>query len=242
MQVRLISKTSGAVGTEYEGRSIDEIIVGKARISSSREVNELFDEPYKLLRHCLLEGHFSIFELGNLGIEITTSRAMGRELLRHTKQVGVTELSQRYKQITEIEPIELRLQSKYNRQSSTEVTNDYPLDSLIESIREVYSFLVYQGVARETARFILPEATQTTIIMNFRIREVITFLNVRLHKTAQKEIRLIAQAIKEIMLQECPIISKALYNFEYAEEIHILDRMILEKYKVFGIIKDKIKL
>ena len=88
MLVRLISKTTGAIGTEYEAKSIDEIIVGIARISSSRDINELFVEPEKLIRHCLLNGHYSIFEMANLTFEITTSRAMGRELLRHFKQVG----------------------------------------------------------------------------------------------------------------------------------------------------------
>ena len=102
MQVRLISKTTGAIGTEYESKSLDEITVGIARLSSSREINELFNEPYKLIRHCLLNGHWSIFATTNLVFEIITSRAMGRELLRHYS-IRPQELSQRYAQITEFE-------------------------------------------------------------------------------------------------------------------------------------------
>ena len=93
--------------------------------------------------------------------------------------------------------------------------------------------------AKETARFILPESARTKLYFNFRIRELITFLNARLHKTAQKEIRLIAEQIRDIFIQECPIISEALFNFDNAYEVPILDRIVLEKYKVYNERKNK---
>lgn len=70
---------------------------------------------------------------------------------------------------------------------------------------------------------VLPETTQTRLIFNGTIRDWITTLNQRLHKTAQKEVRVIAQAIKDEFIKQCPIIAKALYNFEFSEEMHILD-------------------
>jgi thymidylate synthase (FAD) len=237
MQVRLISKTVGVIGTEYQDRSIDSIIVGIARLSSSRDVTELFDEPEKLLRHCIMNSHWSIFTMANLTFEITTSRAMGRELLRHLKGTDLQEASLRYSEASEFEPIELRMQSKSNRQSSTEICSDEKLqlmvDSHVQNSEVLYKELLNQGVARETARFILPESTQTKLIMNGSIRSWITTLNQRLHKTAQKECRLIAEAIRDIFISECPIIASALFNFECAYEVHILDRLVLEKYKVF---------
>jgi thymidylate synthase (FAD) len=245
MQVRLISKTAGQAGTEYEGKSLDEIIVGIARLSSSREVNELFDEPYKLIRHCILEQHWSIFGMANLSFEIITSRAMGRELLRHSS-IKPQEFSQRYAEVTEFEEVELRLQSQNNRQSSTVVIDDFEVNfevrQHLEKTRGFYSKLLQLGVAKETARLILPETTQTKLIMNGGIREWITTLNQRLHKTAQKEIRLPAEAIRDILIQECPQISKALFNFEYAYDIHILERVVLEKYKVFDTVKNQLNL
>lgn len=236
MNVRLISKTSGLVGTEYENKSLDEIITGIARLSSSRDANELFDAPEKLLRHCIMNGHWSIFQMVNLTFEIETSRAIGREYLRHWS-IKPQEASLRYSEATKFEPIELRQQSKNNRQSSTEVINHSDLNLIIsehlELTETLYQNLLNQGVSRETARFILPETTQTKLIMNGSVREWITTLNQRLHKTAQKEARLIAEAIRDIFIQECPIISEALFNFECAYEVHILDRLVLEKYKVF---------
>ena len=245
MNVRLITKTSGVIGTEYYNRTIDDIIVGQARVSSNREINELFAEPEKLLRHCILNQHWSIFELANLGFEIKTSRAMGRELIRHFKMVGGGEFSQRYSESMNYEDIELRTQSKQNRQSSVDIIEDeelrHEVNFAINSSRESYNNLLSKGVAKECARFVLTENTSTTIYMNFRIRELITFLNARLHKTAQKEIRLIAEQMRDTMIKECPIISNALFNFDNAYDIHILERVVLEKYKIYDQIINKIK-
>lgn len=241
MQVRLLTKTFGVEGTEYYNHSIDEVIVGLARLSSSRDVNTLFDNPSRLLRHCLLEGHWSIFNMANLTFEIKTSRAMGRELLRHGAHVGLQEFSQRYAEATIFEPIELRRQSKSNRQSTDEifVSEEEIHDGLtakelvnysVEESYNDYLALLEAGVGKECARFVLPETTQTTLNMNFRVRELITMLNVRLHKTAQKEIRLVAESLKDVFIQECPVISEALFNFEHAYDVHVLDQLILEKY------------
>lgn len=256
MKVRLLTKTTGAIGTEYENKSIDEIIVGIARLSSSRETNELFDEPHKLLRHCLNNGHWSVFATANLGFEITTSRAIGRELLRHWS-LAPQELSQRYKAISEFEPIEIREQSKNNRQSSTEVFDPVmpykyltengcnekfsaseAIDDVLKNTKLTYLSLIEAGVAKECARMILPETTQTVLIFNGKIRDWITTLNQRLHSTAQKECRLVAEAIRDIFIQECPIISKMLYSFEDAYDCHILERVFLEKYGVYEMVKN----
>ncbi|QLF85071.1 thymidylate synthase [Nostoc phage YongM] len=252
MQVRLIARTTGVENTEYYGKSIDEIITGIARISSSREINELFEEPHKLLRHCILNGHWSVFTESNLIFEIVTSRAMGRELLRHWS-IRPQEFSQRYAEITKFEEIEIRKQSKNNRQSSTEIfdpvlygneqlnleikASDIVRDAL-DYCQGAYKTLINAGVARESARYILPETTETRLIMNGTVREWITTLNQRLHQTAQKECRLIAESIRDFLLVECPIICKALYNFEDAYYIHILERVTLEKYGVYKMIKD----
>ena len=249
MKVRLLTKTEGAKGTEYEGKTIDEIIVGIARCSSSREANELFSEPHKLLRHCLNHSHWSVFGEANLGFEITTSRAIGRELLRHWS-LAPQELSQRYKSISEFEPIELRMQSADNRQSSTvvfdpsiqpvygQINASREIIAHLDSTQELYQKLLDAGVARECARMILPETTETVLIFNGKIRDWITTLNQRLHKTAQKECRLVAEEIRDIFIEECPVISKMLYNFEDAYECHILERVLLEKYGVYGMIKE----
>ena len=230
MKVEIVSKTQG-VGN-FEGKSLDELIVGQARVSTSRELNELFDEPHKLLRHCILNQHWSIFTLSNIGFKIETSRAMGRELLRHGIMTGVTEFSQRYSGNIEFEDVDVREQAESNRQSSTSFLTSFTNEQVEEQFGSAYNNLIKRGAARECARMFLPECTKTTIYMNFRVRELITFLNARLHHTAQKEIRLVAEEIKQIFIKECPIISMCLFNFEHAEKFHILEQVVLEKYKL----------
>lgn len=266
MQARLIGRTEGFAGTEYAGRSIDEIIVGIARISSSRETNELFSEPEKLLRYLLLNSHFSPFEMANLTFEVKTSRAIGRELIRH-KSLGIQEISGRYVATAGFEDIEFRLQAKNNRQSSTDKVGKviYEEETLgdegpfqfeycandatelnmtmgdaacnLSNIYETYKLLLEQGVARETARMILPETAQTTLIFNGTVRSWITLLNVRLHETAQKECRLVAESIRDTFIKECPIIANSLFNFQDAYTIHVLDQLVLEKWGCLDMVR-----
>jgi thymidylate synthase (FAD) len=232
MQVELVSKTAG-YSPEFENKTIDEILVGIARVSTSKNGQDLFKEPYKLLRHCLLNGHWSVFTMASMTFKIKTSRAIAREILRH-KASNFQEYSQRYSKVLDLEPIELRLQTPNNRQSShliieDEFLNDKLNDHLAKTLG-LYGELLDNAVSRDTARFILPETAATTIYFHATIREIITFLNVRLHNTAQKEIILIAEEIKEIFIKECPIVSAALNYFKDAYNIHILDQLILQRH------------
>jgi thymidylate synthase (FAD) len=137
-------------------------------------------------------------------------------------------------EIARIESVELRQQASSNRQSSDCVINSPELNQLaklaIDHAVGAYNQLVQAGVARECARMVLPEAAQTKIIMNGTIREWITTLNQRLHKTAQKEMRQVAAAIAEQLKQQCPLISRMLFDFEHADEIPIIDQLTLAKY------------
>lgn len=218
-----------------------------------------YDNIEVLCRYCHLAHHKSSGDYG--AVKPKTTRALkipSYSKIKSVKYIGLEDTfdlhidhashnyvanglvvhnSQRYVEIDSFESIELRLQSRNNRQSSTDIIEDQELISLandaVDSSVEVYKKLLASGVARECARLVLPETAQTKLIMNGTIREWITTLNQRLHKTAQKECRLVAEAIRDIFIRECPITSQALFNFEYAYDIHILDRLVLEKYKVF---------
>lgn len=228
MQVKLISKTVG-VG-DFEKRTIDELILGQARISSSRK--DLFSQPERLLRHFVVNQHWSVFSMADLGFQVVTSRAMSHELIRHWS-LDFQEFSQRYSPVTYCEPIELREKSKARQSSSTLLTKPlrYDPNQVAGMLLEVYHEFLTNGVSPETARFILPETTQTKLNVKGDLRSWITFLNARLHKTAQKEIRLIAEGIRDIFIDECPIIAQCFYDFENAYEVPFLDRIVLEKYK-----------
>jgi thymidylate synthase (FAD) len=241
MKVQLITITSGYKESEYQGKTLEEIIVAIARRSSPRD--DKFSQPDKLLRHCIVQGHWSIFDQVHLGFEIETSRAIGRQLLRHWS-IKPQEFSQRYAPVVEFEDIEIREQSKKNRQSSSQpidVSVEFfgsliHVNDLVKHLTQLcfdgYSKMVEIGVAREVARAILPECAKTNLVMTGSLRSWITFLSVRLHKNTQKECREVAIAIKDYLIAECPIISKTLFNFEFAYEVQILEQLILEKHGV----------
>lgn len=221
MKTKLISVTQG-IG-EYNGKTAEEIIVYAARVSSDRE--DKFESPDKLLAYCIKNKHWSIFETAYVTFEIETSRAIGRQLLRH-RSATFQEFSQRYSEVTEFEEIELRKQGLTNRQSSEEVFNpdilfndggegfkvkaNLEIQDGLDIVSELYQKLLKAGVAKETARMILPECTKTKMYMTNNLRNWIHFVEVRDSSHAQKEIVLIAKEIKEQLKEQFPNIAKAL--------------------------------
>ena len=203
-------------------------IVEVARVSSSRKNKK--DKPEGLLSYLVRHKHWSPFEHGHATFEIETSKAIGIQLIRH-RSFSFQEFSQRYQDVNRLdtifEPIELRSQCEDNRQSSVKVINpdlkrkyngggvkNYSADRVVKNFLEdahtLYNDLLEAGVARETARMVLPLATTTKIHMTGSIRSWIHFLELRDDEHAQKEIQLIAKEIKRIFISEFPIISKAL--------------------------------
>jgi len=209
------------VGLKVMTPDAEQNIVEIARVSSSRQ--DKSQAPEGLINYLIQNKHWSPFEHGSMTFEIETSKAIGIQLIRH-RSFTFQEFSQRYAVVTDIEPIELRKQATNNRQSSTEVFNPLinnllfivqkPASEVIDTYNRLgeilYKDLLNAGVARECARMVLPMATSTTIFMTGTIRSWIHFLQIRDDEHAQKEIRLIAKDIKEIIVKELPIISNAL--------------------------------
>src|SRR6478609_8479775 len=121
MQVRLVSITKPEIKTEDGSRLLtaEELIVFCARVSNPN--NQLnVDTADKLINYCIKNKHWSIFDQVNMGIEVTTSKAVGIQILRHWS-IKPQEFSQRYAEVVDIEPIELRKQGATNRQVGDEV-------------------------------------------------------------------------------------------------------------------------
>jgi thymidylate synthase (FAD) len=195
----------------------EENIVEIARVSSSRKDKR--EKPEGLINYLIKHKHWSPFEHSYMTFEIETSKAIAIQLLRH-RSFTFQEFSQRYQDVNLIsdkgifEPVELRWQATSNRQSSTDPINSSILDGKVAMVlaacEQLYNNLIESGVSRETARFILPMATKTTLHMTGSIRSWIHFLQIRDDAHAQKEIQLIAKAIKAVFLDELPLISNAL--------------------------------
>ena len=214
MKVTLLNVTQNA----------EDHIVEVARVSSSRKNKK--DKPEGLLRYLVQHKHWSPFEHGHATFEIETSKAIGIQLIRH-RSFSFQEFSQRYQDVNRLgdifEPIELRSQCEDNRQSSVEIIDPWifkndqfqgkaskVIDDYLKQSHNLYNELLNAGVARETARMVLPLATTTKIHMTGSIRSWIHFLELRDDEHAQKEIQIVAKEIKKHFKEQFPIISGAL--------------------------------
>lgn len=185
-----------------------------ARVSNpSNQLNT--ETGPRLLAYCIRHGHWSVFEQAAMTVEITTSRAIAAQILRH-RSFAFQEFSQRYAKVAQTEPVELRKQAASNRQSSTDVVKDEVINGKLRGIlgqaQHVYEQLLEAGVARECARMVLPLATSTTLYMTGSVRSWIHYFQVRCDEHTQKEHRLVAEEIREIFKTQFPATSEALWT------------------------------
>lgn len=212
MKVELVAKTLPLI----DQVSQEDFSVYIARIGKVKS------NPEKLLKYLLKNKHLSPLEHTYFTFKIETSLAIGRELLRH-RSFTFQERSLRYEESIGFEPIEIRKEHPTNRQSSTDVFNpiiitdvttpqnptaDFGIKVILKLITDLYQEMINRGVAKECARMILPSCTTTTILMTGNIRSWLTFLDLRDHETAQKEMQLIAQEISNQLVSEIPLTIK----------------------------------
>jgi thymidylate synthase (FAD) len=174
----------------------------------------------RLLRYCIEHQHWSVFEHAHMTLEIETSLAIATQILRHRSFVFQS-FSQRYNSPIaaglEFEPIELRKQAEKNRQSSTEPVSDkqarifrYRLAELQGLTESLYQDMLAAGVARECARFALPQNTTTRLYMTGNMRSWIHYLQLRTQPDTQLEHRAVALAAQEIFVEHLPVVAAAL--------------------------------
>ena len=214
MNVKLVSLTQPQISTpDRAPMSAEDVIAYCARVSNPKnQMNTATAQT--LIKFLIKHKHWSPFELANMCVEITTSRAIAAQILRH-RSFSFQEFSQRYSEATELEPIELRRPAEKNRQSSSE-----PFDELDEVYllanrataagMNAYDQLIKAGVAKECARAVLPLGTQTTMYMNGTVRSWIHYISLRTEENTQKEHRDIANEIRKIFIDNFPNVSEAL--------------------------------
>ena len=224
MQVKLISLTQpwvGSMGLDNP-MSAEDIITYCARVSNPKNQANMKTAP-KLIKFLIKHKHWSPFELANMCVEIKTSRAIAAQILRH-RSFSFQEFSQRYSEVTDMEPLELRSPAEKNRQSSSDNIDDVEINNVakysMEQSLNCYNKLIAQGVAKECARAVLPLGTQTTMYMNGTVRSWVHYINLRTEENTQKEHRDVANSIKNIFIEQFPNVSKALdwVTYEWTEE------------------------
>lgn len=144
------------------------------------------------------QGHTSILEHIAFTFEIIgISRACLAQLTRH-RIASFSVQSQRYVEQTSI----MDFVTPETVFSSVEAKHLY--DTVLHNSDYAYTQLIRLGIPKEDARMILPLATTTDLIMTMNLRSLQNFFNLRCHKSAQAEIRELAEIMKEIVMEYCP--------------------------------------
>lgn len=167
-----------------------------------------------LINYCAKHGHWSIFEMGSMVLEIETTRDISRQILRH-RSFSFQEFSQRYAESTKFtKQREARLQDDKNRQNSIE-TEDTETQEVFEFLQatslatalQCYKEALGRGIAKEQARVLLPEGlTATKMYMSGNIRSWIHYCQLRCGNGTQKEHKDIADQAKAILLEQLPVL------------------------------------
>jgi thymidylate synthase (FAD) len=191
--------------------NIEKHIAYCARVSNPKnQNNESFDG---LLRYCIKNQHWSVFEHGFITLGIKTSRVISRQLLRH-RSFTFQEFSLRYSEaIQDFQIFQARSQDVKNRQNSIDDLSDdikmefYQLQQdNFKICWDNYQRALEIGVAKEQARCLLPESVQTTIYMTGSVRSWIHFIQLRSGNGTQFECQIIALKAHEELLKIAPSI------------------------------------
>jgi thymidylate synthase (FAD) len=172
----------------YSPSSIDQLLE-KSRVD--RE---------SLLRKILSLGHTSVLEHANFtfGIE-GISRACSHQLVRH-RLASYAQQSQRYvshrERFAAVTPPSI--------EQHPELLQRY--QALLDQIHDVYRELLDAGVPAEDARFVLPNAAQTKLVLSMNARELLHFFNLRCCRRAQWEIRNLAKEMLRLVRPVAPLL------------------------------------
>ena len=220
MDVRLLSYSQPTAEFKELGiADAQELIAYCARVSNpSNQLNTETSE--KLIRYLVKHQHWSPLEMVSACIEITTTRDIARQILRH-RSFSFQEFSQRYADPTKDLSFVLRdarLQDTKNRQNSTDLDLSNAgqrelsrlwLEKQQEVIRaaiDAYTWAVTNGIAKEQARAVLPEGiTESRLYMNGTLRSWIHFIELRSANGTQKEHREVAVACAKVIATVFPI-------------------------------------
>jgi len=191
-----------------------ELIAYCARVSNP--ANQLNTETSeKLIRYLVKHQHWSPLEMVSACIEITTTRDIARQILRH-RSFSFQEFSQRYADPTQdlaFVTREARLQDTKNRQNSIQTDDErlqrdweHQQQQVINYARSAYQWAIAKGIAKEQARAVLPEGlTESRLYMNGTLRSWIHFIELRSANGTQLEHQEVAKACAKVIAEIFPM-------------------------------------
>ena len=151
------------------------------------------DKMAELVQRCIRSGHTSVLEHASFTFAVSgVSRALSHQLVRH-RMASYSQQSQRYVKSGELEYV---CPPSLNEETSLE--RAFFLDSL-KAAEHAYRTMLDSGVTAEDARFVLPQAVATNLVMTMNCRELLHFIEERCCNKAQWEIHDLAWDMRDIL-------------------------------------------
>jgi len=188
----------------------DNLVAYMARVSNPSNQNNKDTAP-KLIKYLIKHKHWSPFEMVSMCIKINTTRSIAAQILRH-RSFSFQEFSQRYAKVTD-KPIvqDLRMQDPVNRQNSIDSMNAYDkqqfqlqLSQHYDQAMWLYNQMLAAGVAKESARDVLPLSSPTTLYMHGNLRSWLHYIDLRCNNGTQLEHEKIAFQAKQLVAIHFP--------------------------------------
>ena len=196
----------------------DLAVVRAARVSYDAAWRAGEDEgsDARLIRYLWRNKHTSPFEAVEFQFEVKAPIFVFRQWHRH-RTWSFNELSARYRELPEEfyvpAPEQIGVQSTSNKQMREAGKADRVAPGMIrlacEASFSIYRDLLGRGVPRELARSVLPVATYSHMFAKVDLRNLLAFLDLRLHEHAQYEIRVYAEAMRNLARQVVPVCMEA---------------------------------
>ena len=200
----------------------DSSIVQAARVSYGKGTKSVRDDR-GLLRYLLRHRHTTPFEMVEFKFLVRLPIYVARQWIRH-RSASVNEYSARYSVVPDEfdlpKPEDVRRQSVRNRQGRDETLPSDVSDAFLDDLRRIQeaSYAAYTraldgGVARETARMLLPLSAYTEWYWKIDLHNLLHFLALRLDPHAQEEIRRYAAVMAEMVRLVTPVAYEAFQDY-----------------------------
>jgi thymidylate synthase (FAD) len=194
----------------------EKLIVRMARVSNPSNEDNWETGP-GLLRYLVKHKHWSPFEMANMCVQIDTERDIAAQILRH-RSFSFQEFSTRYSKTAPAEVPYFRRQDTKNRQNSISDIHPKHQEDYQEGAGRIiadaflfYDTLLERGVAKETARRILPLCTPTTLYMQGTLRSWVHYIQLRADNDTQLEHRQIAFQCAAVFKKCFPTVCEAVF-------------------------------
>lgn len=212
----------GIVLLDVMGSDAD--IVKAARVSYSASKSKPHGDDRALIRYLMKHKHTSPFEMAELKFYVKAPIYIARQWMRH-RTANINEVSYRYSVVGDRDfytPIggEVRSQSNNNKQCGGDLL---PIDNAMAFIERYnavccasfdgYTDALRDGVSREIARGMLPQATYTEFLWKIDLHNLLHFLNLRMHPHAQEQIRAYANIMFDMVKERFPLTVEAFEDY-----------------------------